>query len=76
MFPCSRLGCSGSADLLSRALFRIAATELYESVPSANARAQAPSSRSAWYCWASRRMPIQERNPCSGMRTPSQDDLD
>jgi hypothetical protein len=47
MFSCIRLGCSGSAGLFSRAFFRIAATELYERVPRASARAQAPSSRSA-----------------------------
>jgi hypothetical protein len=47
MFSWNRLGWSGSRGFLSCAFFRIAATELYERVPSASARAQAPSSRSA-----------------------------
>jgi hypothetical protein len=47
MFSWNRLGCSGWRAFLSCAFFRIAATELYERVPNASARAQAASSRSA-----------------------------
>src|SRR6476646_6502874 len=66
MFSWNMPGGSFSVGFASCRFVRIAATELYERVPSASARAQAPSSRSAPYRFCRPGMPMQERNPCSG----------
>ncbi len=71
------MAAMSTGDATALLLFlRIAATELYERVPSAKAFPQAASSGSIPQRFLSPRMPMQERNPCSGVWARTQDDLD